>query len=130
VRRHRLWEVFLCEKLYFEWDEVHEIAEQMEHVASDELIERLNAFLGYPKFDPHGDPIPDENGQCQKREQFALSDTPLGKRTTMVGVNEHSSLFLRFLKQMGLYIGCKIQLINRFDFDKSVQILRVPSSNS
>lgn len=117
IRKHRLWEVFLAEKLQFGWDEVHVIAEELEHIRSERLIEKLDAFLGYPQFDPHGDPIPDAEGQMPEIRYRKLSEVMAGNTVLMMGVCEHSSAFLQHLDKSGLTLGCqlKIQEINAFD---------------
>lgn len=123
IRKHRLWEVFLAEKLQFGWDEVHVIAEELEHIRSERLVEKLDAFLGYPQFDPHGDPIPDADGQMPAFRYRKLSDINEGNTVIMTGVCEHSSTFLQHLDKSGLTLGCqvKVQEINRFD--KSINVL-------
>ncbi|MEN0005412.1 MAG: metal-dependent transcriptional regulator, partial [Bacteroidota bacterium] len=122
VRKHRLWEVFLVEKLHFSWDEVHEIAEQLEHIKSPQLVERLDSFLGQPKFDPHGDPIPDAEGNFTQRKQVLLSEMELGAKGTVVGVQEHSPAFLQYLDQLQMGLGAEVELLERFEFDESIQI--------
>ena len=123
IRKHRLWEVFLVENLKFSWDEVHEIAEQLEHIKSDDLIERLDDFLDHPKFDPHGDPIPDAEGNFTFRKQILLSELAPGEQGVIVGVQEHSPKFLQYLDQMKLVLGVNIKLIERFEYDESVKVL-------
>lgn len=122
VRKHRLWEVFLMEKLHFTWDEVHNIAEELEHISSTELVERLDKFLGFPKYDPHGDPIPDAEGNIAERSQIILSDMKINTQAILVGVNEHSSTFLQYLDRLGLSLGTELHLIERFEFDGSVKV--------
>ena len=124
VRKHRLWEVFLVDKLKFKWDEVHEIAEQLEHINSDELIRRLDEFLGYPKFDPHGDPIPDENCQFNIIKAIPLDQHKTKGTFIFVGVCEHSKPFLQHLTAIGLKIGdvLKVEEINEFDNSFKVKI--------
>jgi DtxR family transcriptional regulator, Mn-dependent transcriptional regulator len=122
IRKHRLWEVFLVEKLKFNWDEVHEIAEQMEHIQSRLLIERLDEFLGYPSYDPHGDPIPDESGQIKAKSQICLSEAKIGVHGIAIGLKETSPLFLQYLDKAGIYIGAKIKLIDKIEFDLSMEI--------
>ncbi|MEM1326841.1 MAG: metal-dependent transcriptional regulator [Bacteroidota bacterium] len=122
VRKHRLWEVFLMEKLHFSWDEVHHIAEELEHISSEELVTRLDHFLGYPKFDPHGDPIPDADGNMTQREQILLSEVSIGEAATVTGVDEHSSAFLQYLDQLGLSLGTKLTVIEQFAFDESIKV--------
>lgn len=124
VRRHRLWEVFLLEKLKFAWDEVHEIAEQLEHIKSEELINRLDVFLGKPRFDPHGDPIPDEHGEFAVTTAIPLARIKKTGKYVFTGVVEHSKTFLRHLTAIGLKIGdsIRVQEINAFDQSLSVVI--------
>lgn len=122
IRKHRLWEVFLLEKLNFSWDEVHEIAEQLEHIQSKELVTRLDDFLDNPKFDPHGDPIPDEEGNFTFRKQIQLSKLTVGKKGVVVGVQEHSAPFLQYLDKVGLGLGAEIEVLEKFEFDESLKI--------
>lgn len=123
IRRHRLWEVFLVEKLGFKWDEVHALAEQLEHIESDELAQRLDDFLGNPKFDPHGDPIPDQDGNIRKGlPRVGLDALKEGERGIIVGVNDSSVDFLRYLDSVKLNLGVRVEVIERFAFDQSVKI--------
>ncbi len=122
IRKHRLWEVFLVNKLGFAWDEVHEIAEQLEHVEGDHLVTRLDAFLDHPQFDPHGDPIPDAQGRWAFRAQRLLADLQPGARGAVSGVEDHSAVFLQYLDQMGLALGTEVELLERMDYDQSVRI--------
>lgn len=122
IRKHRLWEVFLVDKLDFSWDEVHAIAEQLEHIQSDSLIERLDDFLGFPRFDPHGDPIPDAAGNMVLRKQVLLCDLKEGNACIVVGVQEHHPDFLRYLERMELMLGAEVTLLERFGFDESVRV--------
>ncbi|MDC7995087.1 metal-dependent transcriptional regulator [Altibacter sp. HG106] len=124
IRKHRLWEVFLVDKLNFHWDEVHPIAEQLEHIQSAELIERLDRFLGSPDFDPHGDPIPDQHGNIKRTEKKLLSELQKGQRGVCVGVKESSSDFLQYLDRKKITIGTKIHVLGKEFFDGSM-ILRV-----
>ncbi|WP_316806656.1 metal-dependent transcriptional regulator [Pedobacter agri] len=123
VRKHRLWEVFLVDKLNFKWDEVHDVAEELEHIKSETLIERLDEFLGFPKSDPHGDPIPDKNGRFAKTHFTKLIDLQVGDGGTITGVSQHSSAFLKLLEKLGLTLGKQIQINDVTDFDGSVEIL-------
>lgn len=122
IRKHRLWEVFLVEKLGFGWDEIHELAEQLEHIESRELTKRLDAFLGNPKFDPHGDPIPDASGNLPIVESVRLSTAPLSKELTIMGVLEDSAPFLQHLDRLELNLGLKLKVIDQSDFDKSIEV--------
>ena len=123
IRKHRLWEVFLWEKLSFSWDQVHEIAEELEHIRSEELVEKLDEFLGYPKFDPHGDPIPDSEGVFTHRKQVTLITLEQQQRGIIVGVQEHAPTFLQYLEKMDLTLGSKITVIEKFDYDESIKVL-------
>ncbi len=123
IRKHRLWEVFLVEKLHFSWDEVHDIAEQLEHIQAAELVERLDKFLGFPKFDPHGDPIPDAAGNFTFRKQAPLLELVPGDKGVVVGVQDHSAAFLQYLDRLQLVLGAKVQLLERFEYDESVKII-------
>ena len=122
VRKHRLWEVFLVDKLNFHWDEVHDIAEQMEHINSVELIKRLDAFLGHPDFDPHGDPIPDKDGNIKKAEKRLLSELIKNQIGICVGVKESSPEYLQYLDKKRISIGTKINVLGKEFFDGSMMI--------
>lgn len=122
IRKHRLWEVFLVETLNFKWDEVHVIAEQLEHIQSEELIERLDRFLEHPKMDPHGDPIPDNNGKISSAHLTALSQLKQKETGVISGVAEHSASFLQYLEKSGLSLGNSVQVLDKHEFDKSVDI--------
>ena len=122
VRKHRLWEYFLVEKLGFEWDKVHDIAEELEHISSSELIEKLQHFLGNPSFDPHGDPIPDSNGKIPKLSQQNLAALPLGKTALVSSVSNQSPQMLEMLKHYAIAIGTCIKLLKKFEFDGSLEI--------
>ena len=123
IRKHRLWEVFLVDKLNFNWDEVHEIAEQLEHIQSPELTNRLDAFLGNPKFDPHGDPIPNSQGEMEDyNDTVLLSELKIDAFCTLVGVADSSSVFLKHLEKSKLKLGSEIRLINVFEYDRSLSI--------
>jgi DtxR family Mn-dependent transcriptional regulator len=123
IRKHRLWEVFLVDKLHFAWDEVHEVAEQLEHIQSPLLIERLDAYLNYPKFDPHGDPIPDAFGDVRSRPRIALQEMAIDQSGQIVAVKDSSPAFLRYLDKVGAYIGARIKVLDKVEFDGSVEIL-------
>jgi DtxR family Mn-dependent transcriptional regulator len=122
VRKHRLWGVFLVEKLAFSWDEVHDIAEQLEHIKSEQLINRLDDFLGNPTEDPHGDPIPDGNGQMVKVDKVLLSDLKENQTGICVGVKDTSSEFLKYLDRQEIALGSKIKVLSKEVFDLSVTI--------
>ena len=122
VRKHRLWEYFLVEKLGFEWDKVHDIAEELEHISSNELIEKLQHFLGNPSFDPHGDPIPDSNGKIPKLIQQNLTALPLNKTATVSSVTNQSPQMLEMLKHYAIAIGTSIKVLKKFEFDGSLEI--------
>ncbi|WP_298781299.1 metal-dependent transcriptional regulator [uncultured Polaribacter sp.] len=123
VRKHRLWEVFLVEKLNFSWDEVHDVAEQLEHIKSPKLINEIDAFLGFPTHDPHGDPIPDKEGKINIIEKSLLSTLLKNESGICVGVNDSSSEFLQFLDKKGITLGKQITVLEKEDFDNSVSII-------
>jgi len=123
IRKHRLWEVFLVDKLGFSWDQVHDIAEQLEHVNSDDLITKLDDYLGHPKYDPHGDPIPNADGKFTLRNQVTLHNVEKNDAGTVVGVREHDTPFLQFLNQLGIKLGTKIKVLNHIDYDHSMKVL-------
>ena len=122
IRKHRLWEVFLVEKLNFHWDEVHEIAEQLEHIRSSLLISRLDEFLKYPKFDPHGDPIPNADGIISSKPRMILSELPTGSKVELVSMKDTGISFLNYLDRIGMKIGAKIEILEIIEFDGSVEI--------
>lgn len=122
LRKHRLWETFLYEKLDFTWDEVHEVAEQLEHIQSEKLVEKLDKFLGFPHFDPHGDPIPNAQGEIQLLTKRMLSDEPAGSRCRMVAVKDNSAVFLNYVMELGLGINNQIEVVSKQDFDESMEI--------
>ena len=122
VRKHRLWEVFLVEKLDFSWDEVHDIAEQLEHIKSEKLINKLDNFLGNPTEDPHGDPIPDANGNILKIEKQLLSEIGIAKTAICVGVKDTSPEFLQYLDKQKISLGSIIEVLSKEDFDASLQL--------
>ncbi|AWG24651.1 metal-dependent transcriptional regulator [Flavobacterium kingsejongi] len=122
IRKHRLWEVFLLEKLGFSWDEVHDVAEQLEHIKSTKLIDKLDEFLEYPKEDPHGDPIPDKEGNFYVQEKILLSKVHLNEKVILVGVKDSSKEFLQYLDKMALALGTSITMVQKEKFDNSVVI--------
>ena len=122
VRKHRLWEVFLVDKLNFSWDEVHEIAEELEHIKSEVLINKLDAFLDFPSFDPHGDPIPNANGEIKKINKLLLSEASLNKEYQCVGVKDSSSEFLQYLDKQKIALGSKITVKEKESFDDTLFI--------
>ncbi|MEJ6674149.1 MAG: metal-dependent transcriptional regulator [Polaribacter sp.] len=122
VRKHRLWEVFLVERLNFSWDEVHEVAEQLEHIKSPKLINQLDALLGFPTHDPHGDPIPDKDGNVNAVDKILLANLTKNESGVCVGVHDSSSEFLRFLDKKGITLGKEITVLEKEDFDDSLLI--------
>lgn len=122
VRKHRLWETFLVQKLDFSWDEIHDVAEQLEHIKSEKLIRELDRFLGYPKHDPHGDPIPDADGNIIKMEKKRVSQLVPGDVGTCIGVNDTSSSFLQFLDQQNIRLGSVLEILSIQEFDKSMRV--------
>ncbi len=123
VRNHRLWEVFLHEKLGYSWDVVHEIAEQLEHIKHEELADRLDQFLGHPEFDPHGDPIPKANGELPKVATTLLSELESGKSGKVAAVKDTSAVFLQYLQQLSIGIGTRLKVLEKIPFDDSIVIL-------
>ena len=122
IRKHRLWEVFLVEKLNFTWDEVHEVAEQLEHIKSEKLTQQLDAFLGFPERDPHGDPIPDKDGNFTITNKILLTNAELDIEYTCVGVQDSSADFLKYLNKYNLTLGTELQVLSKEDFDGSMTI--------
>lgn len=122
IRKHRLWEVFLVDKLNFTWDEVHEIAEHLEHIKSDKLIDELEAFLEFPTHDPHGDPIPDKYGKFNKIEKITLSQAETGNAYKCVGVEDTSPSFLQYLDNNNIGLGMTIEVLHKEPFDNSITI--------
>lgn len=122
VRKHRLWEVFLHDKLGYNWDQVHDIAEQMEHIRDYDLPDRLEKFLGFPKFDPHGDPIPQSNGHLPVKESKPLSEVEVNRKILITSVSDSSAEFLRYLEKQGIGLHQKITVKEIQDFDKSVLV--------
>ncbi|WP_298365355.1 metal-dependent transcriptional regulator [uncultured Lutibacter sp.] len=122
VRRHRLWEVFLVNNLDYAWDEVHDLAEQLEHIKSKTLIDKLEAYLEYPTHDPHGDPIPDRNGNIEHHKNIMLSSAKVGENCQVIGVKDSSSSFLKFLDKTNIKLGSQLKIISIEDFDHSMII--------
>jgi len=122
VRRHRLWEVFLLEKLGYHWDEIHDIAEELEHIKDDTLADRLDKFLGFPEYDPHGDPIPKANGKTPRRYSTTLADMKAGGYCHVAAVKDTTSSFLQYLKKLDINIGTRIQLLEKIAYDNSLVI--------
>ncbi|MCS6822783.1 MAG: metal-dependent transcriptional regulator [Cytophagaceae bacterium] len=123
IRKHRLWEVFLVDKLKFTWDQVHEVAEQLEHIQSQLLIERLDEFLGYPAYDPHGDPIPSAEGVMKIKKQILLSEMKKNQSGEVSCLKDTSSSFLQYLDTLGIEIGSKIKIEDIADYDRSVTVI-------
>lgn len=129
IRRHRLWEYFLAEKLKFSWDEVHEVAEDLEHVSNKKLIDKLDEYLGFPRVDPHGDPIPDAQGRIEVYRKICLTELPEQVPATVSNVKDQSSAILELLEHKKIQIGTRLEVKKRFDFDGSmeIRIVRFPS---
>jgi DtxR family Mn-dependent transcriptional regulator len=122
IRRHRLWEVFLVKKLGYKWNEVHDLAEQLEHIESNEMVKRLEAYLEYPSVDPHGDPIPDETGKVKKPKTQALSSAPLKKKATVISLADSSNEFLQYMDKVGISIGDSLEVLEVEAFDGSMTL--------
>jgi DtxR family Mn-dependent transcriptional regulator len=122
VRKHRLWEVFLVDKLGFSWDEVHEIAEELEHIKSEKLVNKLDEYLGFPSNDPHGDPIPNEKGVIKKTEKQLLSEVELQLTYHCVGVKDSSTEFLKYLDKQKIALGSLLKVIDKEDFDNTLTV--------
>lgn len=122
IRRHRLWEFFLSQKLGFAWEEVHQLAEELEHVSSKALIDRLDEFLGFPPFDPHGDPIPDSKGRIAVRNNLPLLLLPKNKPGVVCQVTNQSAEMLELLKHKNIGIGTKLEVKKHFPFDQSLEL--------
>ncbi len=122
VRKHRLWEVFLLDKLGYHWDEIHEIAEDLEHISDADLADRLDKFLGFPKYDPHGDPIPQSDGKLPAIYSVTLADIEPGAKCRVAAVKDTSSAFLQYLVKLNIGIGTQIKLIEKITFDQSLII--------
>jgi len=122
IRRHRLWEYFLAEKLKFKWDEVHAVAEDLEHVSSKKLIDKLDEYLGYPKFDPHGDPIPDSLGKIENNRQIGLTELPVNQSAEVCRVINQTGEMLDLLQHKKITIGTRLEVKKKFGFDHSIEI--------
>ena len=122
IRKHRLWETFLVEKMEFTWDEIHEVAEQLEHIKSKKLVDQLDKLLGYPEYDPHGDPIPNANGVINGMHKTNLSQESTGKSLKVVGVKNDSPAFLKHITQLGLVINSKVTIKSVHEFDGSLDV--------
>ena len=122
VRKHRLWESFLVSHLNFNWDEVHQVAEQLEHIQSEKLTNELERFLDYPTHDPHGDPIPNRALFMKTYSKILLTELPVNKEGVCIGVKDNSSGFLRYLDRRQIGIGTTLQVLHREDFDDSLHI--------
>ena len=122
IRKHRLWEVFLVQHFGFNWDEVHDVAEQMEHIDSDLLVRRLDEFLGFPQFDPHGDPIPTAEGILHRPQHRLLADLRPGDQGRVVAVKNTSAPFLQYLDKVGVNLGTQIEVLDKILFDNSLEI--------
>ena len=122
IRKHRLWEFFLVEKLQFGWDEVHEVAEELEHITSKLLIDKLDAFLDYPRFDPHGDPIPDSNGKMSLQQQVNLLSIDFNIQAEVTSVGNQSTELLELLKHKNIHIGTVLEVKKKFGFDNSLEL--------
>lgn len=122
IRKHRLWEFFLVKKLQFGWDEVHEIAEELEHISSRKLVDRLDAFLGFPDTDPHGDPIPDSQGRLEHRRQISLSELPLNKTVEVSGIARQTTEMLELLQEVHIGLGTRLEVRKKFSFDESLEV--------
>jgi DtxR family Mn-dependent transcriptional regulator len=122
IRKHRLWETFLYKKLEFSWDEVHEVAEQLEHIQSAKLVAKLDKFLDYPEFDPHGDPIPNQQGELKNPFKRTLASIEVGDRCTMAAVKDNSTTFLQYVDKVGLGINLSIKVLSKQVFDDLIEI--------
>jgi DtxR family Mn-dependent transcriptional regulator len=122
MRKHRLWEVFLLEKLGYHWDEIHEIAEELEHISDATLADRLDKFLGFPEYDPHGDPIPTSSGKLPKTYTVSLSDAKTGANCRVAAVRDTSAAFLQYLVKLGIGINSQIKVMEKISYDGSLVI--------
>ena len=122
VRKHRLWETFLYEKLDFTWGEVHEVAEQLEHIKSHKLIDKLDKYLNYPAFDPHGDVIPTAKGEMKMPVKKTLSEEEIGHTCTMIGVKDNTADFLQYVDRVGISIKSNIKILSKQHYDDLIEI--------
>ena len=122
IRKHRLWEVFLTEKLKYNWNEVHVLAEQLEHIESEDMVNKLEAFLGYPSFDPHGDPIPDRNSHIKLNTSISLASTSKGKTYSVTNLADTCDSFLQYLGKLNIKPGTKFKLVEHNEYDNSSTI--------
>jgi len=122
IRKHRLWEYFLVKKMDFKWDEVHDVAEQLEHIKSKLLVDKLDTYLGYPKYDPHGDPIPSANGEIRIVHKKTIDQLKAKDDCVIVGVKDHSTSFLQHLDSLKIRLGSKIKVLEQIKYDKSMLI--------
>lgn len=123
IRKHRLWETFLVEKLNFSWDEVHEVAEQLEHIQSSLLVERLDKFLGYPEYDPHGEPIPSATGELKNKEKVLLANMQAGQQGRVTAVEDSDTSFLQYLDKIGVAIGATLKVVEEIAYDQSMLLV-------
>ena len=122
IRKHRIWETFLVNKLDFNWGEVHDLAEQLEHIKSIDLVDRLDSFLGFPKFDPHGEPIPTKRGEIPTTNTIPLNKLKVGTKGNIMGVTLDEKSFLNYLTKLNISIGTKIELLEKISFDQSLSV--------
>lgn len=127
IRRHRLWEFFLSKKLGFNWNEVHAVAEELEHVSNKKLVDKLDEFLGFPEFDPHGDPIPDSRGKIKTPDKISLAQLPLNTLAQVSRVSNQSAEMLELLQNKKITIGTELEVKKYFEFDHSLQIKIKPN---
>ena len=123
IRKHRLWETFLVQKLSFSWDEVHEVAEQLEHIQSSLLVERLDKFLGHPEYDPHGEPIPTATGELKNKEKVLLADMQAGQEGRVTAVEDSDTSFLQYLDKIGIAIGATLKVVEEIAYDQSMLLV-------
>ena len=122
IRRHRLWEVFLYEKLNFNWDEIHEVAEELEHVSSDQLIDNLDKYLKYPKIDPHGDPIPNKLGEIDFVDKISISDLKINEKGIVSRIINEDEEFFILLNKLNIEIGTEVKILDKIDYDGSLDV--------